>query len=166
VVGNTASGKSHLANQIGETLGLPVTHLDRLYWRADWTHATRAEFLQAQRALLDQDVWVVDGCFAEFGLADRFNAADVVVFLDMPVWSCLKRAVSRRGTRRDDLAGDDTAMGWRLTLGFLAEMILFPLVDRPRIFRAARSCQAERHRITSWDQENALLDTLNRQAST
>jgi len=160
VVGNTASGKSYLANRIDQALRLPVTHLDRLYWASDWSHASRAGFLAAHQALLANDGWVIDGCFAEFGLADRFRAADVIVFVDRPVSACVRRAASRRGTRRDDLAGDDATMGWRLTLLFLLEMILFPIIDRPRIFKAANGCHARRYRITSWSQEDALIDTL------
>ena len=160
VLGNTASGKSHLAGRIGEALGLPVTHLDRLYWHSDWSHASRAEFLADQRGVVSQDRWVIDGCFSEFGLADRFQAADVIVFLDRPVWESVRRAARRRGTNRDDLAGDDEAMRWWLTVAFLAEMVLFPLVDRPRIHKAARMCQARRYRVTSWDQEDALIAKL------
>jgi hypothetical protein len=161
-VGNTASGKSHLAVRIGQVLGVPVHHLDQVYWRADWTHAGRDEFLAAQRDLIGQESWVIDGCFAEHGLRDRFAAADMVVFLDVPAWSCVRRAAARRGAGHDGLAegADDARAGVGLTAAFLAEMLLFPLLHRPRILRAASARTGLLRRLRHWDDEDALLQAL------
>jgi len=163
VVGNTASGKTHLANRIGLALGLPVQHLDQVYWQANWRHVSRDEFVAAQRQLTADDCWVIDGTFGEFGLTDRFRAADAVVFLDMPTWSCVHRAVSRRGDHRADLpaGADDATMGAGLGLAFLAEMVLFPLLDRPRILRAVRSSKALFVHPRSWADEDDVIMTLS-----
>jgi adenylate kinase family enzyme len=36
IIGCGGSGKTVLATQLGAKLGLPVPHLDRLFWRAGW----------------------------------------------------------------------------------------------------------------------------------
>lgn len=60
VVGNTASGKSFFARRVGETLGLPVFHLDQIYWNADWSHVTRTVFQTRQEKLAAGSQWVID----------------------------------------------------------------------------------------------------------
>ncbi|MDR1264691.1 MAG: hypothetical protein LBK42_03795 [Propionibacteriaceae bacterium] len=167
-MGNTASGKSHLAKAISQTLSLPLHHLDQLYWHSDWTHASRHEFLQTQLKLIAAECWVIDGCFAEFGLDKRFQAADLVVFLDLSTVSCVRRASSRRGHQHDGLpaGADDAGMGLGRTLAFLAEMLLFPLVDRPRVLRAARRSGVALKRLRSWDEETGLIDELGKRRET
>ncbi|WP_229907829.1 hypothetical protein [Amycolatopsis oliviviridis] len=44
VVGCSGAGKSTFSRRLGAALDLPVTHLDRLYWRPGWTPAPDAEF--------------------------------------------------------------------------------------------------------------------------
>ena len=160
VVGNTASGKSHLAGLVGEEFGLPVVHLDTIYWRADWSHIPADEFIAAQRDLIAGPKWVLDGCFSEFGLQSRFQAADAILFLDMPSWSCLRRAVRRRGDRRTDTPGDDRKLSLGLALLFLVEIILFKLVERPRVLTAGKRCGATFIRISRWSDEAEALLTL------
>ncbi|MBB5704439.1 adenylate kinase family enzyme [Ochrobactrum daejeonense] len=37
VIGGAGSGKSSLARTLGEISGLPVIHVDVLYWQPGWT---------------------------------------------------------------------------------------------------------------------------------
>ena len=160
VVGNTASGKSHLAGLIGDEFGLPVVHLDTVYWKPDWSHIPREDFLAAQQDLINQERWVLDGCFSEFGLAERFQAADAVVFLDMPTFSCLRRAVGRRGKHSGDLPADDRRLPVGLGLLFLIEIVLFKLLERPRVLTAARSTDTHFIRLRRWSDEDSALSEL------
>jgi len=162
VLGNIASGKSFLASRISDALGLPIAHLDQLYWRPGWSHVSRAEFLTRQRELLAEDRWIIDGTFSEFGLDDRFRRADAVVFLDVGATTCLRRALARRGDRRTDLpdGADDTALGPGRAASFLAEIALFGVWDRPRILRAARRNHARFFHLTSWNDEPDVLAAL------
>jgi len=160
VVGNTASGKSHLAALIGDEFALPVIHLDAVYWKPDWSHVAHEDFLAAQQDLISQERWVLDGCFSEFGLTERFQAADAVVFLDMPTWPCLRRAMGRRGGHSGDLPADDMRLPVGLGLLFLTEIVLFRLLERPRILSVAMNSGSHFIRLHNWADENHTLAEL------
>lgn len=44
VLGCSGSGKSTFAKKLHQLTGLPLTHLDQVWWRADRTHISRDEF--------------------------------------------------------------------------------------------------------------------------
>ena len=162
IVGNTASGKSFLAQQAGVALDLPVFHLDQVYWQEDWSHLSREDFLACLEELTARAEWVIDGCFSEFGLQGRFAAADAVVFIDQPSLVCLKRAAARHKTVQEGQPthADERKMSWRLSLAFMAEILLFRLLDRPRIMRAAQRTTACLFVIHEWSEEAQVLTEL------
>ncbi|MES2626184.1 MAG: AAA family ATPase, partial [Pseudomonadota bacterium] len=83
IIGCGGSGKSTLANTLGQKLGLPVHHLDQLYWRPTWIETPKAEWESLQQQLCNQPAWIIDGNYG--GTMDlRLAAADTVIFLDMP----------------------------------------------------------------------------------
>lgn len=99
VIGNSGGGKSTLARRLGEKLGLPVVHLDVLFWKPGWTESETEEFRARTATALDGDGWVCDGDFrASYDL--RMPLADTIVWLDQPVWLCLFRAIRRVITGR------------------------------------------------------------------
>lgn len=51
VIGNNGSGKSYLSNALAELSGLPLVHLDLLYWRPNWVAPTKEEWVAMQRNL-------------------------------------------------------------------------------------------------------------------
>jgi len=44
VIGIAGGGKSTLALKLGEVLGLPVIHLDAIFWKPGWESIPREEF--------------------------------------------------------------------------------------------------------------------------
>jgi len=44
VLGCGGAGKSTLAVELGRVAGLPVVHLDRLFWLPGWEHRSRSDF--------------------------------------------------------------------------------------------------------------------------
>lgn len=95
VVGCGGAGKSTFARALGARLGLPVVHLDHVYWQPGWTATPNDEFARRQAALLDGlPRWVVDGNYS--GTVDvRLERADTVVNLALPRWRCLLGAIGR-----------------------------------------------------------------------
>ncbi|MEP1904863.1 MAG: topology modulation protein, partial [Nitratireductor sp.] len=88
-------------------LGLPVTHLDQLWWNAGWVESHPGEFRDRVAELVRGDKWVIDGTSpATFDI--RLPRADTVIWVDQPRLACLARAYWRflklRGTVREDMA--------------------------------------------------------------
>lgn len=110
VLGPGGAGKSTLAREIGRRTGLPVVHLDLIFWREGWTRAPAEEVARDFRSATAGARWIVDGNFLgdeRIGEDERFDRADTVVFLDLPrrtcVWRVLRRLARTRRRRRPDL---------------------------------------------------------------
>jgi adenylate kinase family enzyme len=109
VIGCSGSGKSTLARALGERTGLPVFHLDALYWQPGWrTPADESAFQARVREISEQPCWIIDGGFTTGNAEVRFARADTVYLFDLPRWVCLlrvfKRFVRYAGRTRPDLA--------------------------------------------------------------
>lgn len=96
LIGSPGAGKATLARCLGQALGLPVYHLDALYWKPGWEPTPRAEWRELQLRLVAGDRWLIDGNYGGT-MAIRLTAADTVICLDLPRWVCLLvRLRSRR----------------------------------------------------------------------
>lgn len=93
IVGPVASGKTTLARSISSTLGLPLIDLDDLYWRR-LPVPNEAEWAEIHEAAIVRDAWVIAGDYRAVARS-RFVRAEVVVWLDLPRWVCIARAVRR-----------------------------------------------------------------------
>ncbi|HEY7349423.1 MAG TPA: hypothetical protein VH599_14000 [Ktedonobacterales bacterium] len=105
VVGTTSSGKSTLASQLGERLGLPHVELDALYWDANWTPAAPDVFRERVAQALGVDGWVVDGNY-HMVRDIVWQRANTIIWLDYPLplilWRLARRTIWRI-TRRPEL---------------------------------------------------------------
>ncbi len=95
ILGSSGSGKSTLARQLGSVLNLPVIHLDKYYWHSGWIGTPDEEWRQQVAALITGDKWIVDGNYRKT-LNLRLKNADTLIFLDLPRWVCVWRAMKRR----------------------------------------------------------------------
>lgn len=105
VVGVAGSGKTTVAQQLGERLGAPVVELDALHWGPNWTMATLEDFRARVQQALAGERWVADGNYSK--VRDVLWArADTLVWLDLPLplilWRLLQRSV-RRVVRQEEL---------------------------------------------------------------
>lgn len=168
ILGPVGSGKSTLARRLSQRTSLPVVHLDPIFWRAGWTPAPRAEALEAMRATLAGDRWIVDGNFLpQDGWDERFGRADTVVFLDVPRRTCLRRVVARvvrrRGARRPDLPeGCEEGLG----LDVIRWIWSYPRKERPRVLRLLERLEgrAAVHRLRSAADVERFLGGRNHNA--
>lgn len=119
VVGCCGSGKSYVARAIGQLTGAPVTHLDAIYYDDQWNTAPMDDFADAQRALVAEPRWVIDGNYNST-LEIRLRACDTVVFVDVPTRSCLwgigSRHVWRGGEHRLNLDVVKYVLGYRRSM--------------------------------------------------
>lgn len=129
VLGCAGSGKSTFAKSLQELTGLPLYHLDRLWWRGDRTHISREEFDGALRALLRGAEWILDGDYSRTYEA-RFAACDTVVFLDYDQEDCLRGIAERLGKERPDIPWTETAPDPEL----VAQVLRYREENRPRVY--------------------------------
>lgn len=116
IIGNSGGGKSTLARRLGAKLGLPVIHLDVLFWKPGWIESDDDEFRARTAVALDAPAWVCDGNFD--GSWDlRMPLADTIVWIDQPAWLCLVRAIWRVVEHRDGTR-PDMAEGCRESVDF------------------------------------------------
>lgn len=106
IIGCSGAGKSTLARKLGEKTGLPVVHLDALFWKPGWVESEREVFDANVRSELEKTKWIIDGNYART-LPVRLERCDTVIYLDFPRWLCilgvLKRVLTTYGTVRPDM---------------------------------------------------------------
>ena len=107
IIGCGGSGKSTLARQLGEKTGIPVIHLDQIFWSpGSWQHLEKEEFDAQLAKELEKPQWILDGNF-DRTLPMRLEKCDTVIYLDynrfVCIWSWLKRVITNWGTTRPDM---------------------------------------------------------------
>ena len=102
VIGCAGSGKSTFSRALAKKTGLPIVHLDLLYWQTDGTVAPKEIFLNRLRAELEKEKWIIDGNYSST-MEERMSACDTVFFLDYPTEVCLDGVRERRGKPRADM---------------------------------------------------------------
>ena len=110
VIGCPGGGKSTFARALHDLTGLPLVHLDLLFWNADQTTVPRPVFLERMQTALQQEAWIIDGNYHST-MELRLQACDTVFFLDYPLDVCLAGAVSRAGKPRLDMPWIEPADG-------------------------------------------------------
>ncbi|MGW8555623.1 hypothetical protein [Streptomyces tubercidicus] len=105
VLGSPGSGKSTFSHALAAATGLPLIHLDDLYWRPGWRRPSTPEWERTVEQLSAGPCWIIDGNFAGT-IRQRVERADVVVLLDRHPWLCAAALVRRSlRLRRDALRG-------------------------------------------------------------
>ena len=102
IVGCPGSGKSSLAKRLQMRTGLPLFHLDNVWWKADRTHITEEEFDKRLHTILQGEEWIIDGDYSRT-YEPRLLACDTVIFLDLSVEECMKGIMERVGAARTDI---------------------------------------------------------------
>ena len=107
IIGCGGAGKSTLARKLGEKTGLPVVHLDQIWWSpGNWQHMDRAEFEAQLMTETEKPQWILDGNFRRT-LEMRLEKCDTVIYLDYPRQVCLKnwmgRVIKNWGHARSDM---------------------------------------------------------------
>ena len=102
VIGCPGSGKSTFSRALHEKTGIPLFHLDMMYWNADRTTVERSIFRKRLSDTIKKDKWIIDGNYSST-IELRFQACDTVIFLDYPPEVCLDGIRERRGKPRTDM---------------------------------------------------------------
>ena len=107
VIGCPGSGKSTISRALHNKTGIPLYHLDMMYWNADKTTVEKGVFLERLSAVLEKDEWIFDGNYGST-MELRMVVCDTVIFLDYPLDVCLGGIKERRGKLRSDMPWIET----------------------------------------------------------
>lgn len=102
VIGCPGSGKSTFSKTLHKMTGIPLFHLDMMYWNADRTTVDKSVFLERLSSIIQKDEWIIDGNYGST-MELRLQACDTVVFLDYPLDVCLGGVRERMGKARSDM---------------------------------------------------------------
>lgn len=102
VIGCSGGGKSTFAKQLAEITGLPLYHLDNIYWLPDTSHLERPVFIKKQKEIMKTDRWIIDGNYSKT-IRYRIKECELAFFFDIPTELCLE-GVLTRSQKRDDIA--------------------------------------------------------------
>ncbi len=103
IIGCSGSGKSFFARALAEKTGIPLCHLDLIWWREDGTNIEREEFDGRLSEILSQDEWLIDGNYQRT-MERRMQACDTVFFFDIPLEDRIAGIKERKGKPRVDIA--------------------------------------------------------------
>jgi adenylate kinase family enzyme len=133
IVGCGGSGKTYLARELGARLGLPVTHLDTVYYDRDWQPLSHDDFAATQKRLVAEPRWVIDGNYAST-LPIRLRTANTVIFCDLSTLACLRSILERR-RRHGAGQHDDLGVYDRITPAFIRYVLGYRRTMRPRVLQ-------------------------------
>ena len=162
VIGSSGAGKSTFSRRLSEKTGLPLVHLDKLYWKPNWVETDKVEWQKIVEKALAGDSWIIDGNFSGT-LPQRLEKCDAVIFLDLPrlvcIYRILKRVITYQKGKRPDMAdGCDEKFDWQ----FLKWVWNYPNRSKPKVERLLAAYQNTKtiFRLKSTKEVNRFLSDL------
>ena len=102
----SGNGKTTLGRELAARLGVPFVELDALVHGPGWVETPDEELRARVGPILAGEGWVVDGTYQRKLGTLVLDAADTVVWLDLPIHVWLRRLARRtirRMARREEL---------------------------------------------------------------
>ena len=131
VIGCPGSGKSTLSKELHSKTGIPLYHLDMMYWNSDKTAVEKLVFLERLVTALEKDEWIIDGNYGST-MELRMQKCDTVIFLDYPFDICLDGILERCGKPRSDMPWVEPN---QYDEEFIAFIKNYNLQSRPQVMR-------------------------------
>lgn len=108
IFGRPGSGKSTFALKLAQKTKLPLFHLDKYFFVANWQMRDYGDFLEDQYTIVAQKDWIIDGNSLQ-SLLTRYSEADICIYFNYPRLLCLWRLFKRMFIK--DVGIDDRAQG-------------------------------------------------------
>ncbi|MBX9766774.1 MAG: hypothetical protein K2X47_05835 [Bdellovibrionales bacterium] len=108
VIGNIAGGKTRLSRRLAELHTIPLTHVDSIQFIQNMKVRPLSETRKILTEITDKPTWIIDGYGPLDLLEQRLRAADIIVFVDLPIlrhyfWLS-KRQLTNLWQKREELA--------------------------------------------------------------
>jgi adenylate kinase family enzyme len=101
IYGVTGSGKTTLAQRLGDVTGLPWHSVDDLTWEANWTPVSNELQTQKIESICGENRWILDTAYGTW-IHVPLQRAQLIVALDYPRWISLGRLLRRTVSRALD----------------------------------------------------------------
>lgn len=105
IMGCPGSGKTYVAQKLGERLDISVIYLDKLWRGKEGSHISKEEFDTRMEKALALDSWIMDGDFSRT-MEMRLKKCDTIVYLNLPRRICLRNLFRRAWAARKDPNGE------------------------------------------------------------
>ncbi len=141
----SGNGKTTLGREVARRLGVPFVELDALVHGPGWVETPDDELRAKVEPIVRSDGWVIDGTYQHKLGELVLRAADVVVWLDLPMRVWLPRLVRRTLRRirgRERLWNENRAVADRNGVGTRVAVCLgvpLALPPPPRLAEGARA---------------------------
>lgn len=160
IIGSPGAGKSTLARELARRTGLPLHHLDQLYWKPGWVEPDKQAWADDVARLSSDPRWIIEGNYGGT-LELRLARADTVIDLALPGWLCLARVVRRSlstwGEVRPDMgAGCPERPNWE----FFSYTATFPWRGRHRIDGKIRDFTGRYVRLSSQSEVDRFVERI------
>lgn len=162
IIGSNGAGKTTFAKKLSAATGLPLVHIDKLYWRGCWEVAPPEEFERAVLQEARHPRWIIEGNNIRT-LHQRLPFADTVFWFEFPpmlcLWNILKREIRYFRKARPDMPEGCIS---KLSLRFLRDIWNFNRKNHMRI-ESALSDFPHVHviRFTNYTQMRKYLSEIN-----
>lgn len=97
VFGKPGSGKSTISKALAVATGIELHQLDSIVYKTNGEFVEREVFEQAHESILSSESWIIDGFGPLGSFNTRLEAADTLVYIDLPYpisyWFVTKRMI-------------------------------------------------------------------------
>ncbi len=157
ITGNAGSGKSTFAKNIGDILGVRVYGLDKVVWGKGWRKTPLHERKRLEEELAAKPEWIIEGVSS---IARQ--AADLIIFLDIPRGVCYLRCAKRNWrylfTSRPGLP--DNCPEIKIIPTLVKIIWQFPYIAKPIIINEMNIKNKKNITISSNDEMSQVINKL------
>lgn len=86
VFGKPGGGKSTLSRKISEATGIRLCHLDLIEYQENGERVALDEYAAAHEQLINFESWIIEGLGTLDSFLARVDAADTLIYVDLPYW--------------------------------------------------------------------------------
>jgi adenylate kinase family enzyme len=153
IIGNSCAGKTTLAKEISQELGLHWVDLDEIHWLPDWKKRSEEEFISLIHSeILSHKEWIVSGNYHGIAQHNIWKENDTIIWLDysLPVliYRYFKRTFRRITTQEKCCNGN--VESWRKTFFSRDNLLHYIIMIHRSRRKGFQYLKTEKHPDKKW----------------